>query len=322
MTPTSSDHSGSSRCSRSQCGEPSVIDLPYAGEHLCRRHFIHFTEERFRRELHRQAAGLKGGTLAVGVSGGKDSAVLLTLLHRFLGKRQNIRLVALTIDEGIAGYRSATLRQAEALTQRLGIEHQVRSFSEELGTSTDETALRLPTLAPCTFCGVWRRTLLNQAARELDAVRLAMGFNLDDLAQTVLMNLARGEPARLLQMAPHVRVTAGLVPRIAPLAQVPEREVYLYARLRGIPFDHSECPHSHRAVRNVYRNALWMLEEAVPGSRHALLRTREKLLRALDLAFPPEELPRCTLCGEPSSGGLCRACALRKHLMGEEVARS
>ena len=301
------------RCARAHCEERPIIDLSYAGEHLCRRHFIQFTEERVRRELHRQASGIKGGTLAVAVSGGKDSATMLSLLARFLGARRNIHLVAITIDEGIAGYRSATLRSAEQLTSSLGIEHHVRRFEQDLGTTTDVTARTLSQIAPCTFCGVWRRTLLNRAARDLGATHLAVGFNLDDLAQTVLMNLARGEPARLLQMAPHRRTNDGLVPRIAPLAPIPEREVYLYARLREIPFDHSECPHAGRAVRNVYRTALWQIEEAVPGTRHALLKTREKLLEALEAAYPPEALPPCINCGEPSSGGLCRSCALRKQ---------
>jgi uncharacterized protein (TIGR00269 family) len=308
---------GDVECSRKGCALPVVIDLPYAGEHLCRRHFQAFTEERVRRELHRQASGLKGGVLAVALSGGKDSGTMLSLLVRFLGRRRNVRIVALTVDEGIEGYRPATLEKAAALTSSLGIEHRIRSFHDELQTSTDEAARALPGIPPCSFCGVWRRNVLNRMAREVGAVRLAVGFNLDDLAQTVLMNLARGEPARLLQMAPHARTTEGLVPRIAPLAQIPEREVYLYARLTGIPFDHSECPHASRAMRNVFREVLWRLEEEVPGTRHALLRTREKLLEALEATQPASTLPRCAFCGEPSSKAVCRACSLRKDFMAE-----
>lgn len=300
------------KCSRGSCHVPPVIDLPYAGEHLCKRHFIAFTEERVRRELHRQAPGLKGGTLAVALSGGKDSAAMLNLVVKFLSKRRNMKIVAVTIDEGIEGYRGETLSKARELTARLGVEHVVRSFKEEMGTTTDESASASPETIPCSYCGVWRRTLLNRAARELGAVRLAVGFNLDDLAQTVLMNLTRGEPLKLLQMAPHGTVTEGLVPRIAPLASVPEREVYLYSRLSGIQFDHSECPHAGAAMRNLYRETLWSLEEAHPGTRHALMRTREKIIEALNKGVKVPEVGRCSECGEPSSGPLCRACALGK----------
>jgi uncharacterized protein (TIGR00269 family) len=300
------------RCSRERCSARPVVDLPYAGEHLCRGHFITFTEERVRRQLHRQAPGLKGGTLAVALSGGKDSAVMLRLVTKYLAKRRGVKLVAVTIDEGISGYRSSTLEKARALTAELGVEHVVRSFREELGTTTDQAAATLAGTIPCSFCGVWRRTLLNRTAKELGAVRIAVGFNLDDLAQTVLLNLARGEPLKLLQMAPHTTTGEGLVPRIAPLAMVPEREVYLYARLVGVPFDHSECPHAGAAMRNVFREALWQMEEALPGTRHALLRTREKILEALR---EPPHIPaigKCQVCGEPSSQETCRACELCK----------
>jgi len=299
-------------CSHEGCRHPAVIDLPYAGSHLCRTHFGLFVEKRVRRDLHRQAPGLNGGTLAVALSGGKDSSVMLTLLVKFLGMRRNVKIVAITVDEGILGYRSQTIAQAVKLTQSLGVEHVIRTFKDELGTSTDRAAEAIKDLAPCSSCGVWRRTVLNKTARELGAVRLAVGFNLDDLAQTVLMNLLRGEPHRLMQMAPHAKKESDLVPRIAPLASLPEREVYLYATLHDIPFDHSECPYAPLAGRNVFRETLWRLEDALPGTRHSIMRTREKLLDVLTEALPPAQVGRCTLCGEPAAGSFCRSCAFLK----------
>ncbi len=303
-------------CSRPGCGGTAIIDRPYAGDHLCTLHFRESIRDRVRRELHHQAPGLRGGLLAVGLSGGKDSAVTLALTHRILGSRRGLRMVAITIDEGISDYRPRTVESARELTRRLGIPHVVRSFSQELGTRTEEAARLLHEGAPCSWCGVWRRRLLNQAARELGAVRLAMGFNLDDLAQTVLMNLVRGEPHRLVQMAPHARRQPALVPRIAPLASIPEREVYLYARLEGIPFDHAQCPFAPHGGRNLFRDVLWQLEEKIPGSRHALLKTREKLLPLLLAGEPFEGPGTCPHCGEPSSGSTCRSCAYLEALQG------
>jgi uncharacterized protein (TIGR00269 family) len=295
------------------------MDLPYAGSHLCRNHFRIFVEKRVRRELHRQAPGLNGGTLAVALSGGKDSSVMLSLLVKFLGMRRNVKIVAITVDEGIEGYRSKTIAQATKLTESLGVEHMIRTFKDELGTSTDIAAKTITDLAPCSSCGVWRRTVLNKAAREIGAVRLAVGFNLDDLAQTVLMNLLRGEPHRLTQMAPHVRKEADFVPRIAPLAAIPEREVYLYATLLDIPFDHAECPYAPLAGRNIFRETLWRLEDSLPGTRHSIMRTREKLLEVLADALPPTQIGRCSLCGEPAAGALCRSCAFVKSALGASV---
>ncbi len=265
-------------------------------------------EERARRELHRQVPGFRGGVIAVALSGGKDSAVALALTQHYFQRRSNVRLVALSVDEGISSYRPSTLEQARALSAQLGVEHRVVRFSEAYGTTTEQAVRMLPGTIPCAYCGVWRRQLLNRAARELDADLLVLGFNLDDLAQTVLMNLARTDLDRLARMAPHRQRQLGMVPRIAPLAQIPEREVFLYAHLRGLPFDHGECPHSQSAARNVYRRAVWDLEEAIPGTRQALLRTQERLAPLLLGAADPSLPARCQECGEPSTGTLCRAC--------------
>jgi uncharacterized protein (TIGR00269 family) len=294
------------RCDR--CERDAVVDQPYQRAHLCEAHFSESVVERSRRELHRQVPGFRGGTIAVALSGGKDSAVALALTQRYFGQRSNVEIVALSVDEGIPGYRSATLEKARELTTRLGIAHRVVRFSEAYGTTTEQSLRTLPDTIPCAYCGVWRRQLLNRAARDLAADLLVLGFNLDDLAQTILMNLARGDLERLSRMAPHRTRQPGLIPRIAPLAQIPEREVFLYAHLNRLPFDHGECPHALAAARNVYRDVVWQLEEAIPGTRHALIRTQERLAPLLVGPSGPGAAVRCRDCGEPATGILCRAC--------------
>ena len=295
------------RCST--CDAPAVTDQPYRGAHLCASHFRESVEERVRREMHRQLPRFGHGTVAVALSGGKDSGVALTLAHRYFRRRPTVRMVALSVDEGIDGYRAGTLKAARALTDSLGVEHRVVSAEEAIGTTIDRTASNLPGTVPCSFCGVWRRQLLNRAARDVGADALVLGFNLDDLAQTVLMNLVRGDLDRLVRMAPHRVRQPGLVPRVAPLALIPEREVFLYAQLKRIPLDHGECPYAGRAARNLFREVVWQLEEAQPGTRQSLLKTHERLVtrflaQEASLAAPE----RCRACGEPAATELCRAC--------------
>jgi uncharacterized protein (TIGR00269 family) len=306
------------RCDR--CPEEAIVDQPYRSAHLCAGHFRSSVPDRVRRELHRQVPRFRGGTVAVALSGGKDSAVALLLTQRYFARRPNVQLVAVTVDEGIEGYRSRSIESARALTARLGIEHQILRSSERLGVTTDRAAEAMPGTAPCSFCGVWRRTLLNRGALEAGADLLVLGFNLDDLAQTVLMNLARADLGRLERMAPHRSRQPGLVPRIAPLATIPEREVYLYARLSGLPFDHSECPHAGAAARNLYREIVWKLEEASPGTRHALLRSQEALARLLSASRGGSAPGRCGECGAPASGERCRACEYLREARNRFVA--
>jgi uncharacterized protein (TIGR00269 family) len=292
------------------------VDRPYSGDHLCDVHLADTVRDRFRRAMHRQLPRFRSGTVAVALSGGKDSATALALTHAYFSRRPTVEVVAVTVDEGIRGYRPKTLRSARALARSLGVRHVVVRSRTELGTTTDAAAKRLAGTAPCSYCGVWRRQLLNRAARDAGADALVLGFNLDDLAQTVLMNVARADIPRLGRMAPHANRQDGLVPRVAPLAQVPEREVYLYARHAGLPFDHAECPYAGLASRNVFRDVVWRMEEAIPGTRQALLRSRETILELL--ATEPEGTApaKCADCGEPSTGPVCRACEYRRALAG------
>ena len=74
------------------------------------------------------------------------------------------------------------------------------SFQDEVGTTMDDLAPISGDQSPCSFCGVFRRRCMNQTAKELGADVLATGHNLDDTAQSVLMNFMRGDveagPAR------------------------------------------------------------------------------------------------------------------------------
>ena len=80
------------------------------------------------------------------------------------------------------------------------------TFKDEIGFTLGELVRKTRTNAPCSYCGVIRRRILNKKARELKADKLAIGHTLDDTVQTVLMNLMRNEPLRLVRyMEPLIR---------------------------------------------------------------------------------------------------------------------
>ncbi len=286
--------------------------IRYSGAHLCAACFRTFVEARVRRELRAQAPLEGGGRIAVAVSGGKDSLTALTLLAKTLGKRRDVDLIAITVDEGIAGYRPPSIAAAEAVCQALAVPHRVVDLKAQAQVSVDEIAARDLEKSPCSYCGVLRRRAVNAEARAWGADYLATGHNLDDLAQTVLMSFVRGDLNKLARLAPHGQVKPGLVRRILPLRSVPEKEVFLYALLEGLPITGEQCPHMGRAARGPIKEMLMALEDATPGTRHAILRTHERLRGSLEALVgqraPP--LAACPRCGEPSVGGTCQACTL------------
>src|SRR5512139_1237086 len=114
----------------SVCGEPAVIRQRESGRHLCGTHLTADIEERVAATIASERQVAPGDCIAVALSGGKDSTALLLILHRLFSSRSDIRLVAVTVDEGITGYREATVRSAESLVKRLGVEHITVSFEE------------------------------------------------------------------------------------------------------------------------------------------------------------------------------------------------
>ena len=302
-----------SSCDR--CTRPAAIFVRYSGARLCKKHLCEFVVKRVKHELRRQASLGRDERIAVAVSGGKDSIVTAFLLKEILGERRDTTFCAITIDEGIEGYRGSSIPIVAESCRELDLEHFVVSFRQAYSITMDDVAAADRSMSTCTYCGVMRRALLNRAAKEWGATRLATGLNLDDTAQSILMNFARGDVERLARMGPHRRMQPGLVPRIQPLRTIPENEVALYAISKGIRYHDLECPYASEALRNDYRAAVAQLEDRYPGTRHSILKSHEGIASAIERAYPPADLRACE-CGEPtvSPSGMCKVCELVSSL--------
>jgi len=296
----------------SLCTEPAVLFQRDRHRHLCGTHLIGDIEERVAETITSQNLIVPGDCVAVGLSGGKDSTALLLLLHRILGARKDIRLVAVTIDEGIAGYRDETLGAAERLVARLGIEHHTIAFKELFGDSLD-AILKDREDQACSICGVLRRKALITGAERAGATRLATGHNLDDEAQSVLMNVLRGDLFRLARNS-SADSAGRFIPRIKPLMYIHEKEIATWLLLNGEWNDLPECPYACHALRLEVRGMLAGLEYEFPGMMLRLMENK-KIVESLCSSRPGgEPIRHCTVCGDPCSGDLCQLCQLRRSL--------
>jgi uncharacterized protein (TIGR00269 family) len=273
---------------------------------LCEQHLIDDVTRKAKRDLRKY--NLLPGKIAVALSGGKDSSALLHLLHNILAPNRKIEIIAITIDEGISGYREKTIENASNLTDNLGVEHTIVSFEDAFGRTLDDI-LETTTHPPCSICGVLRKNLLNRTAKRIKASYLAIGHNLDDEAQTILINHLRGDIRRLVRLS-HARVQPGLVPRIKPLRRVPESEVAAYGRAVGLSVCPKACPYVDEAYRLGVRVFLNEFEEKHPGTKHAIVRGFDRMVGALLNTYPRAALVPCRICGEPCTGGVCQACKL------------
>lgn len=293
------------------CDNPAVISRREDGIRLCQQHFIQFFESKVERTIISGSMISEKEKIAVALSGGKDSTALLFCLHRILSGR-DVEMVAVTVDEGIAGYRDDTILAARAIAERLGVKQQVVSFREEYGQSLDEMVVGRH-VAPCTYCGVFRKHALNRAAKSIGADKIATGHNLDDEAQTVMMNYLKGDMERLMRLRPR-RTQKGLVPRIKPLRAVPEKEIALYCMLNDVFFLSRECPYANLSLRSEVRDMMNVLESGFPGTKLSTVRGLERMEEEEQESWPQMELSACRQCGEPCVGERCKACELREGM--------
>jgi len=295
----------------SKCRRDAVIFQRYSGLHLCEHHFNRDFEAKAKRAIREHRWIRSGDTVAVALSGGKDSSAVLFFLHRLLGERRDVRLMAITVDEGISGYRDPA--QARGIAESMGVPWVTASFREEYGITLDEIVGRKGTGLSCSYCGVLRRALMNRIAREHGVTKFAYGFNLDDEAQSVLMNALRGDADRLTRP---VREVEGMVPRIKPFMYIPEREVALYAFLHVEGFDLAGCPYAGDALRGDVRRILDDYTYRHPATKYSLVNLGEALREPGGL-LPEEGFRVCERCGE-LCGKVCRACQVLDEVRKED----
>lgn len=289
-------------CSR--CGKRAVITLMYSKQSLCEKHFAHYFEKKVFSKIRERSMIRKGDSVAAAVSGGKDSSVMLYLLKK-LSEKMPFELTALCIDEGIKGYRDKSIAELKRLCRKIGVKLKVikaSSFAETVDQRYKEA---------CSYCGVLRRYLLNKGAREIGATKIAIGHNLDDVVQTLMLNLTRNEPERAVRFFHPLVNDRNFVPRIRPLMGMHEREIAIYALIKGIECHLAECPYSYLGMRKYIREELNRLEEKFPGTKLRMARSFESMAGMMRQGTVGKIL-KCSRCGEPTANDLCMFCRMAK----------
>jgi tRNA 2-thiocytidine biosynthesis protein TtcA len=174
-----------------------------------------------------------GDCILVALSGGKDSVVMLNLLH---GRRARVpihyELKVITID---LGYEGSNFESLQAYTRDLGYDLVLKKTQIGPLAQSDENREN-----PCFLCARLRRKVFFEAAEELGCNKVALGHNKDDIIETFLLNtFYAGE---ISTMIPHQVLFGGKLAIVRPLALVDEAKVRAYAGLRALPVVKDNCP--------------------------------------------------------------------------------
>ncbi|TMW39702.1 hypothetical protein DOY81_015218, partial [Sarcophaga bullata] len=204
---------------KSNCGNKAVLKRPKTADALCKECFFAAFEAEIHHTIISSNLFKRGEKVAVAASGGKDSTVLAHVL-KLLNERHDygLELVLLSIDEGITGYRDDSLETVKQNRDDYQIPLKILSYEELYGWTMDRIVSKIGRSNNCTFCGVFRRQALDRGAKLLEVDSIATGHNADDIAETVLMNILRGDTARLRRCTDiKTGGSEDSIPRVKPL---------------------------------------------------------------------------------------------------------
>ncbi|XP_035696464.1 cytoplasmic tRNA 2-thiolation protein 1-like [Branchiostoma floridae] len=297
------------------CEKRAMLKRPKTGGALCKECFYNVFEAEVHQTITSASLFKRGETVAIAASGGKDSTVLAHLM-KLLNERHDygLTLFLLSVDEGITGYRDDSLETVKRNQQQYELPLKVVSYKELYGWTMDEIVRQIGLKNNCTFCGVFRRQALDRGAMMLGVDKIVTGHNADDVAETVIMNVLRGDIARLQRCTAIVTGTEGAIPRCKPFKYTYEKEIVMYAYFKKLDYFSTECIYSPNAYRGHARTYLKDLESIRSTSIIDIIHSGECMSVSVkkDVKMPTQGT--CARCGYISSNELCKACVLLEGL--------
>jgi len=180
------------------CGKRGDFTFPLSVQFFCVECFSKKFERRFLSNIPRS---LRGHSLVVAFSGGKDSSTLLYILNKYRKKLKIPVLSVITLDEENPTTQESRNKIIDISRKRYpNVTFIQFSYSELFGFSLPKLILQSDRkkmrFTPCTICGVLRRHAILRLALEIDADYIAMGNTLNDEAATMILNILRAKPEK------------------------------------------------------------------------------------------------------------------------------
>lgn len=199
-----------------------------------------------------------GDRIAVGVSGGKDSVVLLRglwLLRKFIGIEYE--LTAVTLDPGFDGVDGDYSPIAD-MCDEMQIPYLLKrtQIGEIIFDVRKESS-------PCSLCARMRRGALHDAALEAGCNKIALGHHYDDAVETFMMNLFH--EGRIGCFSPKSYLSRKELWMIRPMVFAPEKDVRRAAVKNGLPIVKSKCPADGNTSRQKMKEFLYQLDKENDG---------------------------------------------------------
>ena len=220
-----------------------------------------------RRAIDKYGMIAPGESVAVGVSGGKDSLALLCALAGLSKFHQaGFSVVPINLRMGFPGEDDSGIRE---LCEALGLE--LRSFDSEIYSVVFDYRKEKH---PCSLCANMRRGALHSAAKELGCEKIALGHHCDDAIETMVMNLFI--EGRFDCFKPVTYLSRSDITVIRPLIYAPEKEISRFVRSSGIKVSPKLCPADGNTRREDAKQRIAELERGDRGVKRRLFGAIER----------------------------------------------
>ena len=208
-----------------------------------------------------------GDRVLVGLSGGKDSMILLeTLAHRKKHLPFDFELFAIHVSAAGIGYEMDTTYLQE-FCEGLNIPLYLEEIEVDLSIDTKKS--------PCFICSWNRRKKIFEKTRKLDCNKVALGHHKDDAIQTVLLNMIyHGSISSLPQV---LSMFDGRILLIRPLLQIPENELTYYANMRTFKKQEKSCPYEGTTKREEIKGLVRQLDKLYPNARRNIFSAMDNI---------------------------------------------
>ena len=209
-----------------------------------------------------------GDCITVGVSGGKDSLTLLSLLaqlRRYYPKKFSLR--AVTIDMGLAGMDFSPV---EAFCQSLQVPYTIKKT--DIGPIIFDYRHEKN---PCSMCAKMRRGALNDVLLAEGCNKIALGHHFDDAVETFLMSLLY--EGRIGCFEPMTYLSRTGITQIRPMLYVGEKAIETYAEQSHLPVVHNVCPADKHTKRQEVKELVAALQAQYPDLKTKIFGAMQRL---------------------------------------------
>lgn len=290
--------------------EKALIEIPSQGIKVCKNCYNIFFEKRIKKFIEKYKMIKPQDKVGVFLSGGKDSAALLTVLKKLYPE---IDLQAIFINLGIKYYSEKIEELVKNLCNKLNVPLYVYNLIEREGYSIDEFIFTHFKNKICSVCGTIKRYLFSKIAKELNLTVIATGHHLDDIVSTMLTLFLNGDFLSLNRLLPVLPpLSPNQVKKIKPLYTTPEKEIFYYVALNEIPVIDLSCPHADKSPIQKSKKVLLELEKDNKQIKYQLLSVFTKKLIPLIKSSSQEKniINTCIKCGEitSTSDKICSRC--------------